>query len=162
VALAKSQANQDPADALATLPAYATDLTNYRAWCDRHGFVAMSATPAVVGAYLAASDEGCAMPTLRRRVAAVARASGVAGQPLDTKHPAIRETLHGIGRKHRSPARRTAAITTAEVRELCRARGADLAGARNRALLLLGFAGALPRSELAALDVEHVTWTRGG
>src|SRR6201988_765108 len=68
MALAKSQAYQDAADAPATLRAYATDLANYKAWCDRHGFVAMPATPEVVGAYLAAAGEGYAMPTLRRRV----------------------------------------------------------------------------------------------
>ena len=112
MALAKSQAYQDAADAPATLRAYATDLANYKAWCDRHRFVAMPATPEVVGAYLAAAGEGYAMPTLRRRVAAIARACGVAGHPLDTKHPAIRETLRGIGRKHGSPSRRAAAITT--------------------------------------------------
>ena len=49
--------------------AYATDLANYKAWCDRHGFVAMPAAREVVGAYLAAAGEGYAMPTLRRRVA---------------------------------------------------------------------------------------------
>ena len=70
MALAKSQAYQD---APATLRAYAADLANYKAWCDRHGFAAMPATPEVVGAYLAAAGEGYAMPTLRRRVAAIAR-----------------------------------------------------------------------------------------
>ena len=64
---------------------------------------------------MAAAGEGYALPTLRRRVAAIARACGVAGQPLDTKHPAIRETLRGIGRKHGAPARRAAALTTAEI-----------------------------------------------
>ena len=77
----------------------------------------MPATPEVVGAYLAAAGEGYALPTLRRRVAAIARACGVAGHPLDTKHPAIRETLRGIGRKHGAPARRSAALTTAEEAE---------------------------------------------
>lgn len=162
IAIAKSQAYQDAADAPATLRAYATDLANYKAWCDRHGFVAMPATPEVVGAYLAAAGEGYAMPTLRRRVAAIARACGVAGHPLDTKHPAIRETLRGIGRKHGGPPRRAAAITTAEIRKLCRVCGVDLAGARDRALFLVGFAGALRRSELVGLDVEHVTWTNDG
>ena len=162
MALAKSQAYQDAADAPATLRAYAADLANYKAWCDRHGFISMPATPEVVGAYLAAAGEGYAMPSLRRRVAAIARACGVAGHPLDTKHPAIRETLRGIGRKHGSPPRRAAAITTAEVRKLCRACGMGLAGARDQALFLVGFAGALRRSELVALDVEHVAWTRNG
>ena len=162
MALAKSQAYQDTADAPATLRAYAADLANYKAWCKRHGFIAMPATPEVVGAYLAAAGEGYAMPTLRRRVAAIARACGVAGHPLDTKHPAIRETLRGIGRRHGSPPRRAAALTTAEVRKLIRACGDDLAGIRDRAMLLVGFAGALRRSELVALDVEHVIWTRNG
>ena len=143
IALAKSQAYQDAADAPATLRAYATDLANYKAWCDRHGFVAMPATPEVVGAYLAAAGEGYAMPTLRRRVAAIARACGVAGHPLDTKHPAIRETLRGIGRKHGSPARRAAALTTTEIRKLSRACSAGLGGAWDRALFLLGFAGVI-------------------
>jgi integrase len=162
IALAKSQAYQDAADAPTTLRAYAADLANYKAWCDKHGFVAMPATPEVVGAYLAAAGEGYAMPTLRRRVAAIARACGVAGHPLDTKHPAIRETLRGIRRKHGRPSRRAAALTTAEVRKLSRACGAGLAGARDRALFLLGFAGALRRSELVGLDTEHVAWTDDG
>ena len=122
----------------------------------------MPAAPEVVGAYLAAAGEGYALPTLRRRVAAIARACGVAGHPLDTKHPAIRETLRGIARRHGVPARRAAALTTAEIRKLSRACGTGLAGARDRALFLVGFAGALRRSELVALDLEHVTWTRNG
>jgi len=162
MALAKSQAYQDAADAPATLRAYATDLANYRTWCERYGFDQMPATPEVAGAYLAAAGEGYALPTLRRRVAAIARACGIDGHPLDTKHPAIRETLRGITRKHGAPARRAAALTTAEVRRLSRTCGTDLAGLRDRALILVGFAGAMRRSELVALDVEHVTWTKGG
>jgi len=162
LALAKSQAYQDAADAPATLKAYAADFANYRAWCDRNGLQALPATPEVVGAYLAASGEGYALPTLRRRVAAIARACGVAGEPLDTKHPAIRETLRGIARVHGAPPRRSAALTTAEIRKLSRACGTDGAGARDRALLLVGFAGALRRSELVGLDVAHIAWTDEG
>jgi len=162
IALAKSQDYQDAADAASTLRSYAGDLTNYKDWCEKHGFTPMPATPEVVGAYLAAAGEGYAMPTLRRRVAAIARACGVAGQPLDTKHPAIRETLRGIGRKHGMPARRAAAITTTEIKELCRACGPDLAGLRDRALFLIAFAGAMRRSELVGLDLASITWTAEG
>jgi integrase len=160
--LAKSQAYQDAADAPATLRAYAADLASFEVWCSRHGFISMPATPEIVGAYLAAAGEGYALPTLRRRVAAIARACGVHGHPLDTKHPAIRETLRGIGRKHGAPARRSAALTTPDIKKLSQVCGTTLTGARDRALFLLGFAGALRRSELVGLDVEHVTWTSGG
>ena len=162
IALAKSQSYQDAADAPATLRAYASDLANYQAWCVAHGFTSMPAIPEVIGAYLAAAGEGYALPTLRRRVAAISRACGIAGQPLDTKHPAIRETLRGIGRKHGSPPRRAAALTTTEVKKLLAVCGDDLAGARDRALFLLGFAAALRRSELVGLDTAHVTWTKSG
>jgi integrase len=162
MALAKSQEYQDAADASSTLRAYAGDLANFNAWCEKHGFTPMPATPEIVGAYLAAAGEGYAMPTLRRRVAAIARACGVAGQPLDTKHPAIRETLRGIGRKHGTPARRAAALTTTEIKKLCRTCGDDLTGLRDRALFLVGFAGAMRRSELVGLDVTNVTWTTDG
>ncbi len=162
MAMAKAQAYQDAADAPATLRAYASDLKNFEAWCARHGMTALPATPQVVGAYLAAAGEGYAMQTLRRRVAAIARASGVTGNPLDTKHPAIRETLRGIGRTHGSRGRRSAALTTAELKKLSQVCEPGLAGDRDRSLLLVGFAGALRRSELVALDVERLTWSDDG
>ena len=162
MALAKSQAYQDAADAPATLRAYASDVANFEAWCLRNGLTAFPATPEVVGAYLAAAGEGYAMQTLRRRVAAIARASGVAGHPLDTKHPAIRETLRGIGRTHGSRGRKSAALTTSELKALSRACYDSLTGERDRALLLVAFAGALRRSELVALDAEKLIWFEDG
>jgi len=160
--MAKSKAYQAAADAPATLRAYAADLANFKAWCEAHGFEPMPASPETVGAYLAAAGLGYALPTLRRRVAAIARAHRIAKHPLDTRHPAIRETLRGIGRTHGAPARRSAALTTAEIRRLVEVCGDDLAGLRDRALLLIGFAGALRRSELVGLDIGHVRPTPTG
>ena len=162
MAISKAKTYQDAADAPATLRAYAADLKNFEAWCVRHGMAALPATPEVVGAYLAAAGEGYAMQTLRRRVAAIARASGIAGHPLDTKHPAIRETLRGIGRTHGSRGRRSAALITSELKKLGGVCEPGLAGDRDRALLLIGFSGALRRSELVALDVEHLAWSDDG
>src|SRR6186997_1799681 len=89
VAMAKSKRYQSSADVASTLRAYKTDLANFRAWCEAHGFAPMPATPETVGAYLAAAGLGYALPTLRRRVAAIARAHRIAEHPLDTRHPAI-------------------------------------------------------------------------
>src|SRR5205085_5739328 len=107
-ALAKPKRYQSAADAVSTLRAYKTDLANFRSWCEAHGFAPMPAAPETVGAYLAAAGLGYALSTLRRRVAAIARAHRIARQPLDTRHPAIRETLRGIARTHGQPARRAA------------------------------------------------------
>jgi integrase len=83
-------------------------------------------------------------------------ADRMAKQPLDTRHPAIRETLRGIARTHGEPPRRSAALATEDIKRLIATCGEDLAGTRDRALLLLGFAGALRRSELVGLDAEHL------
>jgi len=162
MALAKSQAYQDAADAPATLRAYASDVKNFENWCHQNNLPAIPATPDIVGAYLAAAGEGYAMQTPRRRVAAIARASAIAGQPLDTKHPAIRETLRGIGRVHGSQGRKSAALTTTELKALGRVFSDDMTGLRDRALLLVAFAGALRRSELVSLDAEKLIWFDDG
>ena len=162
LAIAKSKAYQAAADAPATLRAYAADLAQFKAWCAAHDFQPMPASPETVGAYLAAAGLGYALPTLRRRVAAIARAHRIAKHPLDTRHPAIRETLRGIARTHGEPARRSAALTTAEIKQLIEVCGDDLAGLRDRALLLIGFASALRRSELVGLDAAHVRPTPTG
>jgi len=60
------------------------------------------------------------------------------------------------------PARRSAALTTDEIKQLCDACDTSLTGLRDRSMFLLAFAGALRRSELIGLDVEHVQWTRQG
>jgi hypothetical protein len=72
-----------------------------------------------VGAYLAAAGEGYALPTLRRRVAAIARACGVAGHPPDT--PRDQGDPPRYWPDHGAPARRAAALNTAEVKKLSRA-----------------------------------------
>jgi hypothetical protein len=115
LAFAKSRQYQDAADAEFTLRAYKADLKYYKAWCRENDLVAMPATPETVGSYLTAAGVGYALPTLRRRVAAIACACRVAKCPLDARHPAIRETLRGIGRKHGARPRRAAALTTAEI-----------------------------------------------
>jgi integrase len=156
LALAKSKTYQSAAGAPETLRAYKADFDNFSAWCGTHGFRPMPAEPETVGAYLAAAGLGYALPTLRRRVAAIARAHRMAKQPLDTRHPAIRETLRGIARTYGEPPRRSAALATEDIKRLIATCGTDLAGLRDRALLLLGFAGALRRSELVGLDAEHL------
>ncbi len=160
--VARSQAYQSAADASSTLRAYKADLANFKAWCVERHLDPMPSTPEIVGAYLADAGRGYALSTLRRRVAAIARAHRIARHPLDTRHPAIRETLRGIGRLHGEPPRRSAALATADVKQLLDACRGDMAGIRDRALLLVCFAGALRRSELVGLDVERLTWTTTG
>ncbi len=77
-------------------------------------------------------------------------------------HPAIRETLRGIARQHGKPVRPAAALTSAEIKRLLATCADDLAGFRDRALFLVGFAGAFRRAELVAIDVVHLRFDAAG
>ena len=146
----------------ATLAAYAADWADFDAWCRSRGVTALPAAPTAVAAYLAALASTHAGATLHRRVAAIGRAQTMAGHPWSATHPAIRDTLAGIARQHGTPQRRAAAIGTAEIRRLVATCTDGLCGQRDRALLLLGFAAALRRSELVAVQREHLTFTPEG
>lgn len=70
--------------------------------------------------------------------------------------------MKGIARNHGEPGRRAAALETEEIRRLCEVCDDTLTGLRDRALFLIGFAGAFRRSELIGIDVEHIKWTANG
>ena len=161
------------ADAAETIRGYRRDWQAFSEWCIARHATALPAAPATVGAHLAAlADAGRALATLRRRLAAIARAHRSAGHRLDAGHPAIRETLRGIARSIGRPQRRAAALCTAELKAIAIACAAPQAGEadpftvlaalRDRALLLFGYAAALRRGELAALQIEHLTFSPGG
>jgi integrase len=146
----------EKADAPDTRRAYASDWRHFHAWCLQVGLSPLPATPATLAAYPAAHAEVHAPATLRRRLAAIARVHREVRHAFDARDPAIRHALRGIAREHARPARQAAALTTAEIRALIRTCAPDLAGLRDRALLLLDYAGALRRSELVGVDVEHL------
>lgn len=80
----------------------------------------------------------------------------------EARHPVIRDTLAGLLRQHGTPPWRASAIGTAEIKRLVATCDSSLTGQRDRALLLLGFAGALRRSERVAIQREHLTFTPDG
>lgn len=139
-----------------TQRAYESDYRDFAAWCTRAGLDAIPAAPATVGAYLADRAGALKAASLSRRIAAIVAAHRLAGYPLDRKHPAIGAVLAGIRRRFGSRQETKAAVLTADLRRMVRALPASPAGVRDAAILLVGFGGALRRSELAALDLEDI------
>lgn len=145
----------------ATLRAYRADWHDFVQWCRTQGRTPLPAEPEAVAAYLASLAATHGRAALRRRLAAIGQAHRLKGIPW-VPDALIRHTLRGILRQHGTPARRAAALTTAEIRKLLATCDAGLTGLRDRALLLLGYAGALRRSELVAIEREHITLTPDG
>ena len=141
----------------ATKRAYSNDWRDWEAWCAARGIAPLPGTPQMVGLYIAElAAKGRKVATISRRVVAIAQAHRIGGGQMDLKHPAIREVLAGIRRSHGSRKEAKAALLTPDIRRCIAAMPASVIGTRDRAVLLLLFAGALRRSELAALDVSDV------
>jgi len=152
----------DQALSPATLRAYRADWHHFCTWCRAAGWSPLPAAPSTVAAYLASLAATHASSALVRRLAALSRAHRLASQDWPAAHPAIRNTLRGIQRKHGRPPRQAAALATGEVRSLVATCDSTPVGQRDRALLLLCYAGALRRSELVAVEREHLTIVDGG
>jgi integrase len=123
----------------------------------------MPATPATVAAYLAAHAASHRPSTLARWCSALAVAHDLAGHPSPTRDPAVRTVLAGIRRTHRTRPHRVAAPGPDQLRTLLAPLDPDQPrDARDRALILIGFAGALRRSELAALTLADLVLDTDG
>jgi len=149
--------------AASTRRAYGTDFRLFKAWCDGKGVSSLAASPETVAAFLAAeTGNGTKPSTLGRRVAAIRYAHKLAHLDTPTDSEAVKATLRGIRRTFGGAKVRKAPAIAAKVQAMVALAPDRLTGLRDRALLLLGFAGAFRRSELVALDVADVEETETG
>jgi site-specific recombinase XerD len=143
----------------ATWRAYESDWKRFITWCRSVDRPALPATATTVALFLAAEARtGLAPATLDRRLAAIRLMHVGAKHPSPHDALEVAEVLRGIRRAWKKPPVQKAPAVDQEIQRLVDAvEPQTLKGLRDRALLLVGFAGAFRRSELVALDVEHLT-----
>jgi site-specific recombinase XerD len=143
--------------AAATRRAYRSDFRIFEAWCRGRDVSALPALPESVAAFLAHDVENGTRPsTLGRRVAAIRYAHKLADHPVPTDDERVKATMRGIRRSLGTASRKKTPATAERIISMALAAGDDMKGLRDRALLLIGFAGAFRRSELVALNIEDL------
>ncbi len=147
-----------------TREAYAYQWRTFAAWCEAQGVVALPASAATLAAYLTDRAKRCAWKpaSIGLALVAVRAAHKAAGVEHATSHPAVVATMKGIRRRLGTAPRRAAPVVVDELRAMVDALPDGLVAVRDRALLVVGMAGALRRSELVALNVSDVTETADG
>jgi len=156
----------------ATERAYAHDWADFAAFCGRHGLAPLPAAPQTLALYLkaletqrsrspaglAAGTVGLSLPTLRRRLAAITSRHATAGLETPTEHSLVRRYSRARG----TAVRKKEPLLIEQLPAILGAMPDDQLATRDRALLLLGYAGAFRRSELVALDVEQLRFSKAG
>ncbi|WP_238877026.1 site-specific integrase [Achromobacter xylosoxidans] len=144
----------DAARSAATKKAYAADLAHFLANGGK-----LPATPQQLCAYLANLAATLAVATIERRLIGIHRAHQNQNLTSPALHMSVRQTMQGIRRTLGTAQRRARAITKDNLLELLTliAQQRPLKAARDRALLLTGFAGAFRRSELVSLKCEDIS-----
>lgn len=145
-----------------TLKAYAKDWAHFARWCRMRGADPLPPSPELVGLYIAdlaaPQGEGPTKPpalsvaSIERRLSGLGWGYAQRGLSLDRKDRHIASVLAGIRRKHARPPVQKEAILAEDIRAMVATLPHDLRGLRDRAILLIGFAGGLRRSEIVSLD----------
>jgi integrase len=141
-----------------TQRAYDADWRQFASWLRRQGLDPLPPDPRTVGLYLAACMDPApgraplSVSSLERRLSGVCWRYRQLGHPLDTGDPHIATVLAGIRRAHGRPPVQKEAIYADELLAMLATLPNDLRGLRDRAILAIGFAGALRRSEIVGLD----------
>lgn len=141
-----------------TLKAYAKDWAHFARWCRMRGADPLPPSPQLIGLYIAdlAAPQGktpaLSVSSIERRLSGLAWGYAQRGPRLDRKDRHIASVLAGIRRKHARPPLQKEAILPEDIRDMLATLPHDLRGLRDRAILLIGFAGGLRRSEIVSLD----------
>ncbi len=142
-----------------TQRAYAADWRHFSSWLRRRGLPELPAEPTAIGLYLAdcadnsrRGSEPCSVATLERRLSGIAWRYRSLGAILDLRDRHISAVMAGIRRQQARPPAQKAAIFADELIDMLSILDMDLRGIRDRAILAIGFAGALRRSEIVGLD----------
>lgn len=142
----------------ATLRAYAADWAQFARWCRMRGADPLTPAPQLIGLYITdlAAPQGKAPPlsvaSIERRLSGLSWGYAQRGLRLDRQDRHIAAVLSGIRRRHARPPVQKEAILPGDLLAMIATLPHDLRGLRDRALLLIGFAGGLRRSEVVSLD----------
>jgi len=140
-----------------SLRAYKSDYRSFEAWCAERGLRPLPATPAVVAEYFSSlAEAGRKASTITRARAAIRLAHVSAGHPDVTAATLVKNTLKGIRRAVGTAATKKSPTLTTDITAMVNSLDGGLGGLRDKAILLIGFATGMRRSELVGMRMDHV------
>ena len=143
-----------------TLRAYQSDFKDFSSFCAKNSFSSLPSQPKIIALYITNLSKKSKFSTLKRRIASISVIHKLKGHYLDTKHPIIMENLHGIKRTLGSRQKAKKPILINDLKLIIKA--IDKKKIRDKALILIGFAGGFRRSELVNIDYDDIEFVTEG
>jgi integrase len=140
-----------------TLRAYRADIDHFIGWGS-----AIPCTPETLATYLVAHAGVFSVSTLKRRVAAISAAHEAKDLPNPTHSKTVKAALRGLNRLHGAPQKETSPLLIEDLVRIVGTMGDSVKEVRDKALLLIGFAGGFRRSELVSLEIDDLDHVRQG
>ena len=150
------------AKATNTLKSYRADWQDFTAYCSRANVSSLPASVQTTVDYITALADIAKVSTITRRLSAISQAHQAAGFDSPTHALPVRALMQGIRRAKGVKQTGKAALLTSDIKDMVTTLPDTIQGIRERALLLLGFAGAFRRSELVALDAADLEFGSEG
>ncbi|WP_216830741.1 site-specific integrase [Alkalihalobacterium elongatum] len=146
-----------------TKRAYRNDWTQFSDWCKKNGFQYLPANPETLVYYITFLGKSFKASSIKRKMTAISQRHETAGYLSPTKTALVKGVWDGIQRSIGIKEEGKEALWLDELRQIIQVIPQDkIIGVRNRALLVIGWSGALRRSELVSLNVEDISITRDG
>lgn len=153
----------DASKAPATKRAYRGDWEKFTRWAAEQKIDALPASGATVANYITyLAESGRAASTISRALTSISQAHRTLDLASPTKSPEVANVYKGIRRTKGTAQRRAKPLVIAELKRICDSMKPSFLGRRDKAMMLLGWAGALRRSELVALDLDHIDFVEEG
>ena len=160
-----------------TLRAYQADFKDFSAFCVKNGLNSMPTEPKILALYLTHLSATSKFSTLKRRIASISVIHKMKGHYLDTKHPIIMENLHGIKRAKGTNQKAKKPILINNLKQIIDVIDQYLSycglpeleksrkvsnKVRDKAIILIGFAGGFRRSEIVNIDYDDIEFVSEG
>lgn len=147
-----------------TREAYASDWRQFAEWIQSHGLDPLPADPRMVALWISHMARGLHRrpSTIKRMLSTIGTIHRRAGHPNPCEREIVREEMRGINNTLGVRPRQAAPLLIGHLEAIVESMGDGLRAARDRAVVLAGWSGALRRSEIAALQAEDLTFLDKG
>lgn len=158
----KSKKLIDSTISTSTKRAYKSDWNIFVSWCEKYNVASLPASSETVSLWITSLEGTRSISTIRRYISSISVAHRIAGFDSPCYSDLVKRSVRGIAKTHEYNPTKAAPISFDLLKRIVNVCGITVTGSRNATMLLIGWTGALRRSELCSIRVEDIEFSSKG